>query len=399
MKRILFVDDEQQILDGLRDLLRKQRKQWDMVFALGGEAALAELARAPFDVVVSDMRMPGIDGATLLQRVKDEYPATARIILSGDAERDAVVNALPVAHQFLSKPCDAEVLRTVVERACALQTVLQDDNVRSVIGKVDHLPSVPRAYWALAQAAARPDVGLADLAKIVEQDPAMAVKVLQLVNSSYFGLAQRQSSVQDAVAYLGIELLKALTLTAHVFASAAGPSLPGFSFDALQDHSMLAARIAKRLVADPKRAAEAFTAALVHDIGKIVLAMGVPDRFGEAVRTARDTGRADHVVEKELLGVTHAEVGAYLLGLWGLPLGIVEAVAYHHQPELGAPTGTVVAVHVANALSHLVPGAPPDPSVGGRLNVAFVESSGFGAELPRWRALADEELGLASREA
>ena len=188
MKRILFVDDEQQILDGLKDLLRKQRKQWDMVFALGGEAALAELDRGPFDVVVSDMRMPGIDGAALLQKIKEQYPTTARIILS------------------------------------------------------------------------------------------------------------------------------------------------------------------------------------------------------------------DHIVEKELLGVTHAEVGAYLLGLWGLPLTIVEAVAYHHQLELVAPTDIVVAVHVANALSHLSVDAPPDPSVGGRLNVAFVESSVFGSELSRWRTLAEEELRAASRE-
>ena len=397
MKRILFVDDEQQILDGLRDLLRKQRKQWDMVFALGGEAALAELERGRFDVVVSDMRMPGIDGTTLLQKVKDQYPATARIILSGHAEREAVVNALPVAHQFLSKPCDAEVLRTVVERACGLQALLQDDNVKSVIGKIDRLPSAPRTYWALTHAAARPDVGLADLAKIVEEDPAMAAKVLQLVNSSYFGLAQRQTSVQQAVAYLGVELLKALTLTAHVFVSAATAAIPGFALDALQAHSMLAARIAKRLLADKKRAAEAFTAALVHDIGKLVLAMGVPDRFGEAVRSARETARPDHVVEKELLGVTHAEVGAYLLGLWGLPLTIVEAVAYHHQPELVAPTDTVVAVHVANALSHLALDAAPDPSIGGRLNVGFVESTTLGSELPRWRALAEEEIHAVSR--
>lgn len=398
MKRILFVDDEPQILDGLRDLLRKQRKQWDMVFALGGEAALAELDRGRFDVVVSDMRMPGMDGAALLQKIKEQYPTTARIILSGHAEREAVVNALPVAHQFLSKPCDAGVLRTVVERACGLQALLQDDNVRSVIGKVDRLPSAPRTYWALTQAATRPEVGVADLAKIVEQDPAMATKVLQLVNSSYFGLAQRQTSVQQAVAYLGVELLKALTLTAHVFVSAATAGVLELSLDVLQQHSMLAARIAKRLLADKKRAAEAFTAALVHDIGKIVLAMGVPDRFGEALRSARKTARPDHIVEKELLGVTHAEVGAYLLGLWGLPLSIVEAVAYHHQPELVAPTDSVVAVHVANALSHGSVDAPPDPSAGGRLNVAFVESSVFGSELPRWRALAEEELRAAGRE-
>lgn len=397
MKRILFVDDEPKILDGLRDLLRKERKQWDMVFALGGQEALDELARGRFDVVVSDMRMPGIDGVMLLKMVKEKYPATARIILSGHAEREAVVNALPVAHQFLSKPCDADVLRTVVDRACGLQALLQDDNVRTVIGRVDRLPSVPRTYWELTEAAAQPDVGLADLAKLVEKDAAMTAKVLQLVNSSYFGLGQRQTSVQKAVAYLGIDLLKALALTAHVFSSATGPAVKGFSLEGLQDHSMLTARLAKSFIADPKRAAEAFTAAVVHDVGKIVLALCVPGRFEEVIRTTIETGRMPHDVEKELLGVTHAEVGAYLLGLWGLPLTIVEAVAYHHHPELAHPTDILVAVHVANALSY-PPGPSPDPTAGGRLNAAFVEGSPFGPKLEEWRTLAEGELRSARKE-
>lgn len=395
MKRILFVDDEQRILDGLRDLLRKNRKDWDMVFALGGQQALVELARAPFDVVVTDMRMPGMDGVALLQKVKELYPATARIILSGHAEREAVVHALPVAHQFLSKPCDAELLRTVIQRASGLQALLQDDKVRQVIGRVDRLPSVPKVYWELTQAAARPEVGLGELARIVEQDSAMAVKVLQLVNSAYFGLAQQLTSVHQAVAYLGIDLFKALALSAHVFVSAGPAAVAGFSLDEQQRHSVLAARIAKRFFSDKQRAAEAFTAALVHDIGKLVLAMSVPAKFQEALRASKETGRPSHLVEKELLGATHAEVGAYLLGLWGLPLAMVEAVAYHHEPALTLPSDTLVAVHVANALSHWPECPEPDPTLGGRLDVACVEASPCGPELPRWRALAEAELRAA----
>lgn len=393
MKRILFVDDERAILDGLRDLLRKQRKAWKMVFAQGGEAALRELERDRFDVVVSDMRMPGIDGVALLQKVKERHAATARIILSGHAERDAVVAALPVAHQFLSKPCDAEVLRNVVNRACGLQALLCDENLRSVIGKVDRLPSVLDTCQAFTQAAGDPDLGVDQLAKIVEQDPALSAKVLQLVNSSYFGLAQRHASVQQAVSYLGMELLKGLAPTDHAFMA---PPVPGFSLNALHDHSLLAARIARRLFSDKERASEAFTAALVHDVGKIVLAMSVPDRFSEVLSAATETSTATHAMEAELLGVTHAEVGAYLLGLWGLPPAIVEAVAYHHHPELGVPTDTLVAVHVANALSHQDAGG--DPSSEERLDLAFVQGSGFGAELASWRAVADAEISAAGGE-
>ena len=400
MKRILFVDDEPQVLAGLRDMLRKQRAHWDMVFALGGQAALGELANGAFDVVVSDMRMPGIDGATLLAKVKQQYPASARIILSGHAERESVVRALPVAHQFLSKPCDAALLRVVIERACELQRVLQDERIRSVIGKLDRLPSVPQTYWELTQAASHAGVAIEDLADIVEQDPAMAVKVLQLVNSSYFGLPKRLSSVRQAVSYLGIDLLKALALSVHAFGTMEIGSMEGFSLEQLQQHSLLTARLVKRMVPDVKRAGEAFTAALVHDIGKIVLAVSMPELFARVALGVRQTGRPFHVLEKELLGVTHAEVGAYLLGFWGLPISIVETVAYHHSPELvmDGAVDVLAAVHVADALLNAQQSEHRSPPPEDLLNHAFIERVGLGAQLDGWRDLAASVAASAANQ-
>lgn len=392
MKSILFVDDEQQILDGLRDLLRKQRKQWSMVFALGGQAALDELAKRPFDVVVSDMRMPGIDGAALLTHVKELYPASARIILSGHAERDSIVRALPVAHQFLNKPCDATLLRVVVERACELQRLLQNENIRCLIGKLDKLPSVPHTYWELTRLAARPDVALEDLAAVVERDPAMTVKVLQLVNSGYFGMPQKLSSVRQAVSYLGTDLLKALALSVHAFGTLSPKAPRDFSLENLQRHAVQAARMVKRMVPDPKRAGEAFTAALVHDIGRIILAVGVPDLLDEALRQERKSGKPSHLVERELLGVCHAEVGAYLLGVWGLPLPIVEAVAYHHSPSM-ASEGTADAlalVHIADALLGGESGIHAADQANGLLDMEFVARAGWADKLDELKLLAGD---------
>jgi HD-like signal output (HDOD) protein len=386
MTRVIFVDDEKCVLDGLRDLLRKQRKQWDMVFVLGASSALEEFEKAPFDVVVSDMRMPGMDGAALLHEVKRRWPATARIILSGHAEREAVVDVLPVAHQFLGKPCDAEVLQTTIGRACGLQTLLQDQHVRDAVGNIDRLPSAPRTYWELSRAAAVSSTTLNDLAKIVEKDAAMAVKILQVVNSSYFGLARRLSTVQQAVSHLGVELIKALSLTVHVF-EAAG-KLKGISLDDFQEHSLLDARLAKAMVRDSGSANEAYTAGLVHDIGELVLAMSMGSRFAKVRAEAVSSGRAPDVVEVEWFGVSHAEVGAYLLALWGLPLNIVEAVAYHHHPTAacaGSPE-VLLAIHVADALT-----GNPSGSDGG-LDLAFLERTGATADLSRWRSLAEREI-------
>jgi HD-like signal output (HDOD) protein len=383
MKRILFVDDEPQILDGLRNLLRKQRKQWDMVFAEGGQAALCELEKSAFDVVVSDMRMPGIDGATLLGRVKEMYPASARIILSGHAERDSIVRALPVAHQFLSKPCDASLLRIVVERACELQRLLQNEGIRAVIGKLDKLPSAPTTYWELTRVAARSDVAIGDLAEIIERDPAMTVKVLQLVNSGYFGMPQKLASVRQAVSYLGTDLVKALALTVHAFGTLAAESIPGCSPEELQRHALQTARLVKRMVSNPEQAGPAFTAAMVHDIGRLVLVLGVPDVVARAVQEERETGKASYLVELELLGVSHAAVGAYLLGVWGLPLPIVEAVAYHHTPSLvkeGAVHALAV-VHVADALLGGQSGVQAKNRTSALLDMEFLERAGMSQQL------------------
>jgi putative nucleotidyltransferase with HDIG domain len=394
MKRILFVDDEPHVLSGLQNLLRKQRHEWDMVFALGGDAALEELRNAPFDVVVSDMRMPGMDGAALLRHVQAEYPNIARIVLTGHAEKEAMVRALPVAHQFLSKPCDAEIIRSVIERTCALQVLLHDEAIRKIVGRLDKLPSVPKSYVELTSAVTQPDGSLSAVATIVEQDPAMAAKVLQLVNSGYFGLSARITSIQQAVVYLGLDLIQGLTLTAHVFATFNGPSARGLDLDGLQQHSVMTARLAKRLVPDRKQGDEAFAAAIVHDIGKIILALGAPDCWAEVVQAARATREPFHVVERERLGVTHAEIGAYLLGVWGVPVSIVEAVAYHHAPRAlqSDERQVLAALHVSDAF---VNGAGPSahsPSEEALLDAQFIEEMGLTAMVPQWRAMTAGEL-------
>jgi HD-like signal output (HDOD) protein/CheY-like chemotaxis protein len=394
-RRILFVDDEPNILEGLQNILRKQRHRWEMVFALGAEPALKALAVTPFDVIVTDMRMPHMDGAALLTLVRERYPSVLRLVLSGHAERDAVLRAVPVAHQFLSKPCAPETLQVAIERACELRDLLQDERVRRLCGAVESLRSVPRIYDELVQLLARPEVGLDQVAALVETDPAMSAKVLQLVNSAYFGLPQRTTSVRHAVTCLGLELVRGLALISQVFKAAEGGRIEGFSVDRLQTDAVRTARLAKIFVADPSQRDEAFTAGIVHDVGYLVLAAGAPAELAAIIRQSTETDRPAHELERELLGTTHAEIGAYLLGLWGLPCSIVEAVARHHRPGLVTPAiGRVLpALHVAEALTTAnaagldLAGPLPD------LDLAFVESAGLAERLPTWRALAAAELG------
>ena len=212
MTRILFVDDQQQVLDSLRDALRPQRHEWEMLFAASGAEALAELDRAPCDVVVSDMRMPGMDGATLLGHVEQSYPAAIRIVLSGSTEREVVMRAAAVAHRLLAKPCDVDELVRVVARSCALRAVTAKSDTGLQPIAASRLPAAPRLHRELTALLADGGATAGDAAAIITQDLAMSAKVLQVVNSAFFGLRRQITDVGQAAVLLGLGTLRALVL-------------------------------------------------------------------------------------------------------------------------------------------------------------------------------------------
>jgi HD-like signal output (HDOD) protein len=398
-RKILIVDDEPAVLEAMRGQLAAHA-EWHVAVASDAAAALAALDLSTCDVVIADIRMPGIDGVALLEAIRDRHPQVARVALTTKADRESVGRALTVAQQFLSKPCNSATLRAQVTRMCNLQARLRDSALRAVIGRMDKLPSAPAVYLELTKAVARPEVGLADIADIVDCDAAVSAKVLQLVNSAYFGLAQPISSIHQAVLYLGVDLLKSLALTAHVFTKEQTTRLDGFSMNILQQQSMLCAQLANRLVDDQGLGDEAYAAGLIHDIGKVVLAVGMPKEFGEVLRTARFRKVPSHMVEQELLGVTHADVGAYLLGAWGLPFATVEAVAYQHTPS-AVKVGSrpvLAAIHLADALVKAAYARESEEGLSRRLDLPFLTEAGMAADIPTWYALAREQLAPAAKK-
>lgn len=394
MRRILFVDDEPRILDGLQRMLRSQRREWDMRFAIGPQAALAELAAAPFDVVVTDMRMPGMDGAALLAEVKQLYPATIRLILSGYSDPEAAARATQVAHQFLSKPCSADMLREAVQRAGNLKDEASSDEVGAVVGGIDSLPPLPDVYQRISQMLSAPDPSIRSIVEVLEQDVGISAKLLQLVNSSFFGNGRRVATVRGAVDLLGIQMVQNLVLSTEVFRTfRIRGEIKGFSADDLSTHSLRVAALARQMGTGRETAETAHSIGLLHDIGKLVLIDRIPDRYEAAIRTAVETGAPLHAVERDELGVTHAEVGGYLLGLWNLPEVIVRAVADHHCPE--EVTDSLEPrdlVRVANALVHEADNAalPNRPTnVLGDLSV--LENPEIRERLPAWRSLLSDQ--------
>jgi HD-like signal output (HDOD) protein/CheY-like chemotaxis protein len=397
MKRILFVDDEPQVLENLRARLRKQRTTWDMTFVASGADALRELVASPFDVIITDLRMPVMDGAQLLLRVREDHPHTVRIVLSGQTEQEVSRRMAHVAHQFVAKPCEGPDLQQIIERACSLQELLEHPSLREAVGKIGQLPVKPVLYSRLIEVLERPMSSVSDVAAVIESDVGAASKMLQVVNSAFFGLPSRIGDVRGAVSYLGVEMVKALALSVEMRAAHGGVApVPGFSVDALQEHGMRAARIARKLLDDRVKAQDAFSAAMFQDAGELVLMKRMPDVFASIIEDANASGQSMAEIELDAMGVTHAEIGAYLLGIWGLPYGIVEGVAHHHRPmRSGAKTFDVVAaVHVASALAEEICPTNPKVSLGPavKLDLPFIESLGMTKKIPEWRALAQREI-------
>ncbi len=353
-KTILFVDDEPNILSGLKRMFRPMRKTMKFRFAQSVPEALEVMAAEQIDVVVSDMRMPGMDGAALLTTVKNQYPHAIRIMLTGQADDESIMRTIGVTHQLLTKPTDPDVFKQVISRASALQDLMTDEKLKQLVSGIDSLPSLPETYARLQQTMQNPDCSLADVAKIIEQDLAMSAKILQLVNSAFFGLYKHINSPTRAVNLLGMDTIKALVLGVGVFSEIkSGPSKI-FSISALWSHSMATAAFAKKIAGEVSEDQEmidhCFIAGLLHDVGKLLLFSRLPEQYEQAVVMAGETDCTLDEAELRIFGTGHGEIGGYLIGLWGLPGPVVEAITFHHRidtyPELSLCPALIV--HVAD---------------------------------------------------
>ena len=392
MRKILFVDDESNILEGLQRMLRPMRHEWEMAFAGGGAEALEALSASHFDVVVSDMRMPGMNGAQLLDTVMKRHPEVVRIILSGYSDMELILKSVGPAHQYLSKPCDAESIKTTVGRACALRDLLADEALQLLVSQMQSLPSLPSLYSELVAQLETPDASIKKVGEIISRDVGMTAKILQMVNSAFFGIRRHISSPEEAAGLLGLDTVMTLVLTIQIFSQFDSNRLSGFSPTALWAHSLrvglLAKRITQNIGKSPEIAKDAFTAGLLHDVGHLVLAANVPEKYTRMLEILQDGCTQPEEAEYQAFGATHSQVGAYLLGLWGLPNSIVEAVAFHHCPGqcLAQEFSPFTAVHIGNALDYEQQPHQTKTCVS-TLDLDYLTRLGLVEYLPAWREI------------
>jgi HD-like signal output (HDOD) protein/CheY-like chemotaxis protein len=393
---ILFVDDDPNILSGIRRVLRSLRDDFELHFAENGREALEMMKDTVFDVVVSDMRMPGMDGAELLKKVQELYPCTIRIMLTGQADQDSILRTVGVVHQFLEKPSNPEILKSVLIRSSALYLLLSNDKIKEIVSKIESLPSLPDIYVKLQKAMISPDVSVAEVAEIIEQDIAMSAKVLQLVNSAFFGLFQHVDSPARAVGLLGLDTIKGLVLGVRVFSEMKSHS-KHFSLSRLMKHSIAVGTCAKKIAAaetdDKNIIDDSYIGGILHDVGQLVLASQMQDRYDEAILLAQEQNISLVEAENQIFNSGHANIGAYLIGLWGLPGPVVEAIGFHHCLENcpKSPFSPIHAVHAANIFYYE---NKPDESLYAptHFDLEYLEQLGLGNRIEVWRELCADLL-------
>ena len=390
------MDDEPNILKGLKRMLRSMRKEWDMAFAESGAQALEMLSQRTFDVIVSDMRMPQMDGVALLRTVKKQYPMIVRIILSGHSDQEMILKSINSVHQYRSKPCDSQVLISTVNRSCTLGDFLNHKNLRQVISKIDSIPSLPSLYINMMDELRSPAASVERLGKIIGNDLGMTAKILQLVNSSFFGRSQHISDISQAVIMLGLNTIRSLVLTVGIFSKLDASTMTAFNMEKIYEHSIKTGTIAQKIAihenADRETVDNAFITGLLHDLGKIIFAANFPETYANVFKLSQERNITFIEAELQVMGASHAQVGAYLLGLWGLPDIIVEGVALHHSPDKHPNKAftPLIAVYFANIFENNARTSSDE------MDRAFgtlpMMQSRFHEKIPIWKPISDQIL-------
>ncbi len=390
---ILFVDSDDNQLQSLQRTLHEFTDEWQIHYAEDAQQALEIMQHTAIDIVVSETQLSGMPGSELLKQVQLHYPSTTRLLFSAQAARTPAQEVVQHAHQFIAKPCNSDELIAILQRVFHLRSLLNNPSIEEMISSLGTLPSLPSTYQQMITALQSDATSVKDIGRIVAQDISMSTKVLQMVNSAFFGLPQRIASPEHAVTLLGIEAVTNLALTAGVFSQLDADVMEEFHLERLWQHSLLVSGLVQRLaqhvgITQQLRQVP-ILAGLLHDLGKLLLATRDTKEYRRIKQQAEQQGAPLHEVESEALWCNHATIGAYLMGLWGLPFAAVEAVALHHSAESQNPDRLdCLIVYAANLLINRLGGSPNSD----HYSTERLEGVLAPAEFAQWISVTEEYL-------
>ena len=355
--RLAFVDRHSSVLDGIRHSLVDHRPEWSIRCFEDGGHLLTDLAQGEYDLVVSDIRLPGLCGAEFLRSVARKAPETVRVV-SYDLERqEDVMTHVDAWNQFITKPCQPDMLISVVEESLSIREKPEGISAVEVIKNLKRLPTIPAIYLELNQILDNPDAHPEEIGDLVSRDIALTSSLLRIVNSAQIGLRRNVSTPQEAVSFLGVDIVKTLALGAKLFTMCDDQIMRLPYLDNLWNHSMSVSGCARQIMkskgGNRKMVDESMVAGLLHDAGKLVMATNDPQKSMEVVNLCKEKDISLKKAEDQVFGFNHGDVGGVLFRLWGLPQKVVEAVKFHHVPQRSQvkELSVVGALHLAEMIS------------------------------------------------
>jgi putative nucleotidyltransferase with HDIG domain len=395
-KKLLFVGATKPWFHEFEHALLELRPTWSAHHVVDPLQAQTSLSSAHWDALVTG---PDIERSRdSLAETAQKFPRVFGFSLREELHHGS--SAGPTSETMPNASSDPIESAAIVVRALSLHEWTLQPAIKSLLASIKKLPTLPRLHTQVIQELQSANGSLETVSQVVRQDPVMAAKFLQVINSAFFGLAYTIADPGEAVMLLGAVRTRALILMAGVFSQFDEVRCPGFSAEQVWKHSLQVARLAQGVTLvqteDPKLAEMAFTAGLLHDIGKLVLAGNLPEMYSTAHKLQQLKRILESEAELAILGTTHAELGACLLGTWRLPLPIVEAIAWHHCPIISYDNhfSVLTAVHAANVFAHETGGANAGVGLPSRLDLMYLVRLGIAERRNCWR----EACGLAARE-
>lgn len=334
MYKIIFADREEKILKILSRILESENGDLNTFYFNDAESAVKELEFDDTDMIVCDLDMYLESGIPLLDFAKENHPGVIRVILTGYSQEATALQAIQKAHQLFLKPIESFHLKDKIYKTLSLKEYIQNEQLRKLIAGINEIPVLPEFYYKLEHMLEQPDVSITEVKNLIAHDPALVAKILQLVNSAFFGFSKNISDLTQAISFLGLKIIKTLVLYLSVTATIKiAPHLLKVQNE-IWHHSLKAASIARDIAKELNFTQDeidnAYAAGILHDIGKLVL-LSYNNYYEEVTERSKTLQCSFYEAELSYFETSHGDVGAYLLGLWGLPDLIVESVHYHHH--------------------------------------------------------------------
>lgn len=339
-KTILFVDDEPFVLSGLRRMCYPLCNNWNFIFAGSGASAIEVLEKNDISILISDMRMPVINGLELFNIVECRFPGIIRIILTGQTDKGMYLAAMLTSHYFLCKPANFQCLSYLLNNILNLGSYLKDNGMIKFIHEIKYLPSRKNSMIMLSDILKNEEIKDVEISTVINDDVSMAAQVLKFVNSAHFNVSRRIKTIDAAVSCLGNDVIRQLIASQNLSSQFSEDEYARFGVDLIWRRSRNSARVSRLLVklysSEVEDVEDAYLSGLLHEIGKLILIRYAPDVYENVLLMGRSREKSESDVERELFGTDHAAVGAYLVSLWGLPCAIADAISTHCHDDLSS---------------------------------------------------------------